>query len=104
VTIKDAPYEKLYVGRFKGDSSALLQFGKKGEKQILAVSNPRKKARKPGSAWKETYQNEGYKINMNARPTSQKVKGKFTYFIDVNFTDRSRKKTIKNIALANCKS
>jgi len=104
VTVKDTIYKKLYIGRFKGDSSAIIQLGKKGKKQLLPITKARSKTRKPGSAWQERYQNKAYTVTMEAKSTTPKVKGRYTYFVDFKITNLSSKKTIKNTVLTNCKS
>ncbi len=101
---KNTDYKKLYFGRFKGDTSAIIQLGKNTEKQRIRITKPRSKTRKPGSAWIETYQNDRYKIKIKANPDQPKVKKKYTYYFNFTLTDLSSKKSIKNMVIANCKS
>ncbi len=104
VKAKNTNYEKLFFGRFKGDTSGIIQLGKNNEKQLIPLTKPRSTNRQPGSFWREIYQNDDYKIQLKANSTDPKVKGKYTYYIDFILTDLSTKKVVKNVILANCKS
>ncbi|GAA4271375.1 hypothetical protein GCM10022258_06680 [Aquimarina gracilis] len=104
VKAKNTDYERLYFGRFKGDTSGVIQFGKSNQKQLIPSTKPRSKNREPGSFWREIYQNDNYKIQLKANSTNPKVKGKYTYYIEFVLTDLSTKKIVKKVVLANCKS
>ncbi len=104
VKAENTSYKKLYFGRFKGDTTGIIQLGKNTEKQLVPIIKSRAKNRKPGSTWNETYQNNLYTIKLKSKPTKRKVKGKHTYYIDFTLMDRSTKKMVKNTVLANCKS
>ncbi len=104
VKTKDQDYERLYFGRFKGDTSGILQIGKNTKKLLVPLTKKRSQSRKMGSFWKETYQNDSYKIQLEASSKPAKIKGKFTYKIDFTLTNLTTKKIVKNLVLTNCKS
>ncbi len=97
-------YERLYFGRLIKGDSAIMQLGKRNKKLVIPVLKSRSKNRKPGNSWKETYQNNEYHILLNAQKAQPKVKGKYSYFIDLEFKHISSKKVIKKVIITNCKS
>ncbi|MBQ4821536.1 hypothetical protein [Aquimarina sp. MMG016] len=103
VKATNTDYKKLYFGRFKGDSTGIIQLGKNTEKFHIPLIQSRSKNRKPGTTWKETYKNNQYRVRLKATPTIPKVKGKYTYYIDFRFTDLSSKKVITKRLLTNCR-
>ncbi len=104
VSAKDTSYKRLYFGRFKDNVNGIIQQGKNTEKYIIPVFKPRSTKRNPGSFWREVYQNDQYKIELKASPTTAKVKGKYTYYVDFTLNDLSSKKVVKKLVLVNCKS
>lgn len=104
VNVKQTEYRKLYFGRFEDNTKGILQLGKLTEQQLIPVTKPRNKNRINGKAWKETYQNKKYRIQLNATPTKSKIKRKYTYFVDFKYTDLQSKKTIRNTVIVNCNS
>ncbi|MEW7292247.1 hypothetical protein [Aquimarina sp. 2304DJ70-9] len=104
VNAKNTSYKRLYFGRFKDNANGIIQQGKNTEKYLIPVLKPRSAKRKPGSFWRETYQNNRYKIELKASPTTAKVKGKHTYYVDFTLNDTSSKKVVKKLVLVNCKS
>ncbi len=104
VHAKNTTYKKLYFGRFIDNTTAIIQLGKSADKYLIPIATPRSKNRKPGSFWRETYQNDHYKVELKASKTTPKVKGKYTYYIDFVLTDFSTQEVVKNIILANCRS
>lgn len=97
-------YQKLYFGRLKGDPIGIVQLGKNTKKILTPLTHKRAKTRKPGSAWKEMYENSEFTIKIIATPTEARVKGKFTYYIDFTYTDLNLKHSVKKVILTNCKS
>ncbi len=104
VKAKNTAYKRLYFARFKGDSTGILQLGRNTKKYMLPIEKHRSKNRKPGASWVETYQNDLYKIKVNATTTKPKIKGKFSYYINFTLDDLKSKEVIKSILLVNCKS
>ncbi len=104
ISTKNTIYEKLYFGRFKDNKMGILQFEKKTDKFQIPILKSRSKNRKPGSKWKETYQNDRFQITLKATPTRSRIKGKHTYFIDFTLIELSSKESIKKVILTNCRS
>ncbi len=104
IPAKNSSFKKLYFGRFKDNTTAIIQLGKNTEKYLIPISKSRSPNRKNGASWSETYQSDTYKLSLTAKPTTNKVKGKHTYLINFTFTDVSSKKVIQKEILANCKS
>ncbi|MCK8521601.1 hypothetical protein M0D21_08475 [Aquimarina sp. D1M17] len=104
VKAKNTPFKRLYFGRFKDNTTGILQLGKNSEKYTLPISSPRLKDRKPGIPWNETYQNTQYKVELIAEPMPNRVKGKFTYAIHFKLIHLSSQEIIESTILSNCKS
>jgi len=104
VRTENAVYKEIYFGRFKNNTTGILQLGKNTQKYIIPISKPRALSRTPGTSWNETYQNENFKVILKSTSSENIVKGKFTYSIRFKLNHKDTNTTVDELVLANCKS